>query len=134
MPNEPTCVVVRSGDAYTGKQGLTYLTGLTCDTAGATGICLTLATLPPGARAKTHLHHGIETAVYIIEGEAEMYFGRGLEQSLRGGAGDYMYVPAEMPHLVLNRSPNICRAVVAHSAPHDQMGIVLLPELDGLIP
>ena len=133
MAIEPTCVLVRSGEAYTGTQGLTYLKGLTCDTAGATGICLSLATLPPGARARTHLHHGIETAVYIIEGEAEMYFGPRLEARLQGGAGDYMYVPAGMPHLVMNRSQATCRAVVAHTAPHDQMGIVLLPELDRLV-
>ncbi|HVB37912.1 MAG TPA: cupin domain-containing protein [Vicinamibacterales bacterium] len=127
------CVVVRSGDAYVGRQGLTYLTGLTRDTAGTRGICLTVATLPPGARAKAHLHHGIETAVYIVDGEAEMYYGPRLEQRLEGRAGDYMYVPPEMPHLVLNRSASTCRAVVAHTASSDQDGIVLLPDLDALI-
>lgn len=134
MAAEATCAVVRTGAAYVGKQGLTYLAGLTRDTAGTSGICLNLATLPPGARAKTHLHHGIETAVYVIEGEAEMYFGPRLAERLEAGAGDYMYVPAEMPHLVMNRSRATCRAVVAHTAAHDQEGIVLLPGLDALVP
>jgi uncharacterized RmlC-like cupin family protein len=45
-----------------------------------------------------------------------------------------MYVPADMPHLVMNRSGAVCRAIVAHTAPDDQAGIVMLPELDGIHP
>jgi uncharacterized RmlC-like cupin family protein len=44
--------------------------------------------------------------------------------------GEYVYVPAEMPHLVMNRSPAVCRAVVAHTSSDDQAGIVMLLELD----
>jgi uncharacterized RmlC-like cupin family protein len=71
--------------------------------------------------------------VYIIEGEAEMYFGDRLEQLLHARAGEYIYIPANMPHLVLNRSGAPCRALVAHSAADDQAGIVLLPDLDTLV-
>ena len=129
----PTCKVIRSGGAYKGQQGLDYLAGLTGATAGSLGICMTLVTLPPGARAKTHFHQGIETAVYVIEGETEMYFGERLGERLAARAGEYLYVPAGMPHLVLNRSGAICRAVVAHTSPDDQAGIVMLPELDALV-
>jgi len=125
-----TCKVIPSGAKYLGQQGLTYLAGLTAASAGAQAICMTLAELPPGARAKTHLHRGIETAVYVIEGEAAMYFGERLEELVVGHAGEYMYVPADMPHLVMNRSGVVCRAVVAHTASDDQAGIVMLPELD----
>jgi uncharacterized RmlC-like cupin family protein len=130
---EPTCKVIRSGESYQGRQGLTYLAGLTGATAGSRAICMTLATLPPGARAKTHLHHGIETAVYVIEGEAEMAFGEKLGERLTARAGEYMYIPADLPHLVMNRSGAVCRALVAHTAADDQEGIVLMPELDGLM-
>jgi uncharacterized RmlC-like cupin family protein len=137
-PNVPnmtssTCKVVPSGDAYVGQQGLTYLAGLTGSTVGSRGICMTLVTLPDGARAKTHLHRGIETAVYVIEGEAEMHFGEALGELVRARAGEYMYVPPDMPHLVVNRSGAPCRALVAHTAADDQAGIVLLPELDTLV-
>lgn len=125
-----TCKVIPSGGAYEGQQGLTYLAGLTGATAGSRAICMTLAVLPPGARAKTHLHRGIETAVYVIDGEAAMYFGERLEELVVGHAGEYMYVPADMPHLVMNRSGAVCRAVVAHTASDDQAGIVMLPDLD----
>lgn len=131
--SSPTCRVVASGDAYVGQQGLTYLAGLTGSTVGSRGICMTLVTLPDGARAKPHLHRGIETAVYVIEGEAETHFGEALGEVVRARAGEYVYIPADMPHLVVNRSGAPCRALVAHSAADDQAGIVLLPELDGLV-
>lgn len=129
----PTCKVIPSGPSYTGRQGFTYLTGLTSATAGSRALCMTVLTLPDGARAKTHLHQGIETAAYIIEGEAEMYFGDRLEHLLRARAGEYVYVPADTHHLVLNRSGAPCMALVAHSAADDQAGIVLLPDLDNLV-
>ena len=131
--NSVTCKVVRSGDAYIGQQGFTYFAGLTGATAGSRGICMTMLTLPDGARARTHLHREIETAVYVIDGEAEMYFGERLGELLRARAGEYIYIPADMPHLVLNRSGAPCSAVVAHTAADDQQGIVLLPELDALV-
>ena len=128
-----TCKVIPSGEAYTGRQGFTYLAGLTGASAGSRAICMTALVLPDGARAKAHLHRGIETAVYVIEGEAEMYFGERLGELLRALAGEFVYIPADMPHLVLNRSGAPCRALVAHTAADDQEGIVLLPELDGLV-
>lgn len=128
----PACRVISSGQAYQGRQGLTYLAGLTGATAGSCGICMTLAVLPPGARAKTHLHSGIETAVYVIDGEASMFWGNRLEELLVARAGEYMYIPADTPHLVMNRSGAECRAVVAHSSASDQDGIVMLPDLDAI--
>ena len=131
--NTPTCKVVRSGESYVGRQGLTYFDGLTGMSAGTRGICMTLATLPPGARAKAHLHRDIETAVYVIDGEASTYFGEQLENVAVAKAGEYVYIPPDVPHLVINGSSAVCRALVAHTASDDQAGIVLLPELDSLI-
>ena len=128
------CRVIRSGAAYQGTQGLTYMRGLTGETAGSRSICMTVLVMPGGARAKTHLHRGIETAAYVIDGRAEMFYGPRLEHRVEGGAGDYMYIPADVPHLVMNRSGAPVTAVVAHTAANDQEGIVLLPELDPLIP
>lgn len=128
-----TCKLIRAGEAYVGQQGFTYIAGLTGATAGARGLCMTVLPLPDGARAKTHLHRGIETAAYIMEGQVDMHCGERLEHFLQARAGEYVYVPADVPHLVLNRSGAPARAVVAHSAADDQEGIVLLPELDGLV-
>jgi uncharacterized RmlC-like cupin family protein len=125
-----TCRVIPTGSAYEGRQGFTYLTGLTGATAQSRAICMAVVTLPPGSRAKTHLHEGIETAVYVLEGEASMYFGAGLGERLSASTGDYIYIPPDMPHRVMNQSDAPCRALVAHTSADDQAGIVMLPDLD----
>ena len=50
-PGRARCCVVPGGAAYEGRQGLTYVTGLTRATAGSRGVCLHVVTLPPGRRA-----------------------------------------------------------------------------------
>ena len=132
MTERATCRVIPSGAAYEGRQGLTYLAGLTGATAGSRAICMTVVTLPPGARAKTHLHEGIETAVYVISGEAAMVFGPRLEERLEARAGEYIYIPPDVPHRVMNLSDAPCHALVAHTSADDQAGIVVLPELDAI--
>jgi uncharacterized RmlC-like cupin family protein len=129
----PTCRLISPGDQYVGRQGFTYTAGLTGATAGSQRISMTVVNLPDGARAKPHLHREIETAVYVLEGETEMFFGDRLQERLVARAGEYVYVPADMPHLVINRSGAPCKALVAHTAADDQVGILLLPELDVLV-
>jgi uncharacterized RmlC-like cupin family protein len=133
MSDARTCRVIRSGESYRGLQGLTYAAGLTGASAGARGISMVVATLPPGAKAKAHLHRGIETAAYVIEGEIEVWFGADLSDRLTASAGDYSYIPPDTPHVIFNRSERRCVAVVAHTASDDQQGIVMLPELDGRV-
>jgi uncharacterized RmlC-like cupin family protein len=128
----PECVLVRAGPAYEGAQGLPYALGVTAASAGASQLCLTETTIPPGGRSRAHLHHGIESAGYVIEGTLETLYGERLERSIVAHAGDFVFIPPDMPHVVVNRSDRPARALVAHGAADDQDGIVLLPELDDL--
>ena len=130
----PSCQVISAGPSYVGQQGFTYLAGLAGPTVGSRALSMVVLTLPDGARAKTHLHRGIETGAYILEGRVEMYFGPDLRGHLEANAGEYVYVPADTAHLVMNRSGSPCRVLVAHSAADDQAGIELLPHLDSVIP
>ena len=132
--SDAMCRVVRAGEAYEGKQGMTYLMGLTGDTVGARAICMTVLLLPDGGRARTHLHRDVETAGYVISGSFEMFYGPSLAEHVDFTAGDLVYIAPDVPHLVLNRSGREATALVAHTAASDQDGIVLLPELDALIP
>lgn len=131
--DKPTCTVIRTGETYTGKQAFTYFAGISVDNIGARGICMHLLTIPPGGRAKAHLHESHETAIYIISGEAEMWYGEKLEEHLVGRAGEFVYIPAGMPHLPYNSSETeACTAVIARTDPNEQESVVLLPELDEL--
>ncbi len=62
-----------------------------------------------------------------------MWFGERLEHKLVARAGDFIYIPNGVPHLVINGSdsePAI--AVLARTDPDEQEVVTELPELDGL--
>jgi uncharacterized RmlC-like cupin family protein len=128
---KPTCVVLRPGDSYDGKQGLSYASGISAETVGSTGLCMHLLEMPPGARARAHLHENHETAIYVLSGEAEMWYGDELEHHVLINAGDLVYIPAGVPHLPGNVSgATPCVAVIARTDPNEQESVVLLPDLD----
>ncbi len=127
----PTCKVVRSSEMREGTQKTVISTALSAESVGAQGICMHLVTIPPGARPKAHKHENHETMMYIISGEGRMWYGDKLEEHLVVSAGEFLYIPAGVPHLPYNLSdtePAI--AVIARTDPNDQESVVLLPELD----
>ena len=130
---KPDCRVVKAGSAFTGKQGHLFTPGISAQSAGARGIHLQIATLPPGSRSKAHKHVGHETALYVLSGESGCWYGEKLERHLVAGAGDFVYIPAGMPHLPYNLSDTeICVAVIARTDPNEQESVVLLRELDAV--
>src|SRR5215207_3532180 len=127
------CVLVQAADAAEGVTGVMYAAGISALSAGARGLCLQLASLPPGARSKAHRHDEHESAAYVIEGEMVMWFGEQLEHKLVARTGDFVYIPNGVPHLVLNASdtePAV--AVLARTDPNEQEDVTALPELDAL--
>ena len=134
IETKPSCCVIPSGSTFHGKQGLDYFAGISAESAGATGICMHMVTIPPGARANAHLHQNHETAIYVLSGEAEMWFGDDLSEYLTMKAGDYVYIPAGMPHLPSNPSPDVpCVGILARTDPNEQESVVLRPDLDAAI-
>jgi uncharacterized RmlC-like cupin family protein len=119
------CRVYRRGERFEGAQGMTYFAGLS-----GSGICMVELELPPGGRSRAHLHRGVESAGYVIEGELAMRWGPELEHRERVRAGELAYIPADAPHVVLKPTGEVTRALVAHTAPDDQEGIELLPGLE----
>ena len=127
-----SCRVIRAADTYDGKQGLTYFCGIAAETVGSKGICMHLLTIPPGGRAKAHLHESHETALYLLAGETITLYGKRLEHCMHSRAGDLVYIPAGVPHLPVNLSDEPASAVVARTDPNEQESVVLLPELDAV--
>lgn len=129
-----TCHIIRPGaTSYHGKQGFDYIEGITAETVGAKGICMMLLTIPPGGRAKAHLHASHETAIYAISGEAHTWYGERLEHHVVLKAGEMFYIPAGVPHLPANLSSAPAVAVIARTDPNEQESVVLRPDLDGLV-
>ncbi len=128
---KPTCRVVRGAEAFRGRQGLDYVAGISAESAGASGICMHMVTIPPGARENAHLHENHETAIYVLSGEAEMWFGENLEEHVTVHAGDYVYIPAGVPHLPANPHASVpCVGILSRTDPHEQESVVLRPDLD----
>ena len=129
-----SCRKLRPEGTFSGKQGFVYNEGVSAETVGAEAICMHLLTIPPGGRAKAHKHATHETAIYMLEGFTVMYWGQALENRMEVTAGDLLYIPADTPHLPFNPGPGPATAVIARTDPNEQESVVLLPELEHLVP
>src|SRR3712207_2518257 len=126
-----TCRVIRSVEEYQGKPGASYAGGISAESVGAQAIWPGMINMPPGGRRKAHFHEDHETAIYVISGEADLWYGEDLSHHEIARAGDYIYIPAGVSHVAVNRSqtePMI--AVGARTDPSEQESVVLQPELE----
>lgn len=131
--SEPVAHLVRSDETYVGKQGLTYGVGVYAQNTGAERLCMHLLRIPPGGRARAHVHANHESVIYLISGETTVLHGKGLRHRLEMRAGDFLYIPANVPHLPINPSETeVAVAVLARTDPNEQESVVLLPDLDGV--
>ena len=125
-------VVVQARSATAAATGLGYAPGVDVD-AGAQRIAMQLVTIPPATRAKAHLHPDHETAAYVIAGEVVTWFGDGLDEQVTARAGEFILIPAGVPHLPVNpRADEPAVAVIARTTPEAVEPVVPLPQLDDL--
>jgi uncharacterized RmlC-like cupin family protein len=122
------CKIVRAGETFRGKQGLDYFGGISAESTGSRGLCMHLLEMPPGAKARPHYHEKHESAIFVLEGEAAMRHGSRLELLMHVKAGDFVYIPAGVPHQPFNPTQKPVKAVIARTDPNEQESVVLLPE------
>lgn len=73
----------------------------------------------PGERTGIHHHGQQQTVVYVLEGEALVRWGENGEHEAMARAGDFIHVPAWLPHQELNPSATKpFRWVVVRSTPN----------------
>ena len=131
----PTCRLVRAGQPYQGKQGLMYAPAISAETVGAQAIHMQLLTIPPGGRAKAHKHAFHESAIYMLSGTGAMWYGHQLEHHVELKPTDFLYIPADIPHLPYNPSATEdAVAIITRTDPNEQESVVLLPHLDNIHP
>jgi uncharacterized RmlC-like cupin family protein len=72
----------------------------------------------PGARSGIHHHGRQDTIVYVLEGESYVRWGEHGEHSATVLAGDFLHVPAWLPHQEINPSKDVpFRWIVVRSTP-----------------
>jgi uncharacterized RmlC-like cupin family protein len=107
------------------RQRLPYFVGISGQTVGAKGLSMHLVVIPPGARAEPHLHRGYETGIYVLEGRVQTRFGPGLTQSIVSEAGEFLFIPPDVPHEAINLSTTEpARAIVSRNDPAEQDNVV----------
>jgi uncharacterized RmlC-like cupin family protein len=124
MDPQSRVVSVRPDTAITTLQRLPYFVGISGATVGAQGLAMHLVVIPPGARSEPHFHVGYETGIYVLEGEVLTRWGDKLEQEVVSRAGEFLFIPAGVPHEAINLSAtHPARAVIARNdaAEHDKV-------------
>lgn len=117
-------ITVRPDSAIMTRQRLPNFVGISGATAGAGYLSLNLVVIPPGGMAQPHLHRGYETAIYVLSGRVETRYGAGLRKSVINEAGDFIFIPADLPHQALNLSDTEpARAIVARNDPNEQESV-----------
>ncbi len=121
-----TIITVRSKETFISKQQLPNFEGISAQTAGTKHLCMHLVVIPPGGKAIAHYHNGYETTIYIIKGRAETRYGEKLEHSSINEAGDFLFIPPNLPHQPVNLSETEeVIAVVARNDPNEQESVVI---------
>ena len=127
--------VVKGGKSYVSKQGTEYLPGVSAETVGSESLWLGVVTLQSGQRTKAHVHEHHETAFYMMSGnEVELWTGPALQNCERVMPGDYLFIPANLPHVAVNRGAETAVFIGSRNEPTAQESLVLYPELDGKVP
>jgi uncharacterized RmlC-like cupin family protein len=123
-------VTVRNSEETGSKQALPIFPGISGKTAGAKKLSMLKVVIPPGATAKAHVHKGYESAVYLLQGKVETRYGDGLKKSVVNVAGDFIFIPADVPHQPTNLSKiEAAIAIVVRNDPNEQEHVVIYPPL-----
>jgi uncharacterized RmlC-like cupin family protein len=127
--------VVRGAEPYTSAQGSRYAPGISAETTGARRLFLGMVTLAPGQRTKAHVHEHHESAHYMLSGdEIELWSGPRLEQREVARPGDYLFTPADLPHVAVNRGATPAVFITARNDATAQESVSMRPELDAIVP
>ncbi|MBI5838624.1 MAG: cupin domain-containing protein [Chloroflexi bacterium] len=119
-------ITIRPKETYITRQQLPNFEGVSENTAGSKHLCMHLVIIPPGGKAVAHYHNGYETAIYIVKGRAETKYGKNLEFSSINEAGDFLFIPPNVPHQPVNLSETEeVIAVVARNDPNEQESVVV---------
>jgi uncharacterized RmlC-like cupin family protein len=128
-------MVVKAAPEHRVQQGSDYRAGVSAETTGSQVIWLGLMALPPGGRTRAHVHEHHETALYMMSGDVlELWTGDELEHSEAVRPGDFVYIPANVLHVAVNRGATPAIFVGSRNEATARESMVLHPEMDARVP
>ncbi|PZV20354.1 MAG: cupin [Snowella sp.] len=117
-------ITVRPSETIDTIQKLPNYVGISGKTAGATGISMNVVIIPPSAKAEPHFHNGYETAIYLLKGNVQTFYGKNLSKSVINQQGDFIFIPDGVPHQPVNlSSTEEAIALVSRNDPDEQESV-----------
>jgi len=96
---------------------------------------LGFVSLAPGQRTRAHVHERHETALYMMSGPGvELYTGPLLDRRDVVRPGDYLFIPAGLLHVAVNRGEEPALFIGSRNEPTAQESVVLYPDMDNRVP
>ena len=127
--------VVKTGSGYRAEQGSDYFPAVSAETIGSEMIWFGKVTIPPGGRTKAHVHELHESAFLLLSGDnVELWTGNELQHCEVAHAGDYLFIPANVPHVAVNRGSEPAVFIGCRNEPSAQESVVMYPALDAKVP
>ena len=117
--------VLRSHQEQREWNGIRYRIGLSGKNVGSRELSMNVATIPPGAIARAHIHVDFEVMLFILSGRVRHLYGPGLTETVDNEVGDFIFIEPGVPHEVHNLSdeePVV--AVVARSDAREWENII----------
>lgn len=101
-------------------QGVFGVEAVSQRTVGSQGIFMSRHRVPPGLHSSLHIHTNCESVVYVLSGHGFAYSGEDMGAYVEGGAGDFVYIPANLAHVVgCPAGDEALEYVVARNAPEE---------------
>ncbi|WP_231594913.1 cupin domain-containing protein [Synechococcus sp. CBW1107] len=126
-PGDGGIITVRPSNSIVSRQRLGQFVGISGANSGAKGLSLNRVVIPPGGSAAAHRHLGSESAIYLVQGTVRTRYGERLEHAVVNRAGDFLFIPAGVPHQPTNLSSSEAAvAIVARNDPDEQEHVELI--------
>ena len=111
---EPAVGLTRGADAHWSahRSGMLIQLGVSGELTGSRNVFMTRLRIPPGMRSTPHAHTNCETAMFVLAGPVVMRHGARLEHEHLAESGDFLHVPADAPHQLINPSADQAAEVV----------------------
>ena len=102
----PAVGLTRGADASWSehRSGMLIQFGVSGELTGSRNVSMTRQRIPPGMRCTPHAHTNCETAMFVLAGPVRMRHGARLQHEHRAESGDFLHVPANAPHQLINPS------------------------------
>jgi len=102
-------------EASVASGGMSRLAAVSARLTGSEGIFMGSSRIPPGLRSSPHVHTNCESALYVVSGRGRFLTGQHLERELGITRGDFLYVPPDAPHVVVNDADEDLVLVIARN-------------------